>query len=97
MTTRSKTLLVGFGMISLVLLAIVSLWAGATFFDGWFGDVFRAIAGFFSTPFIMESVLATAGLFLVLIVNSYRRQKDAEDEYIHPDVIAARSEKKKID
>lgn len=91
MTSRQKTLLVGFAAISSVFIAIIFLWAGSTFLDNWLGDMFRFLAGIMSTPVFMESILAIAGLFIVLILNSYRRLKDAEDEYIHPDDIKKRS------
>jgi len=79
-----RTVFIGFGLILIVFAIIVIIWAG-TFLPGYLGEVFRSVAGLLGTPLIMEGSFCLIALFIVLSVNSYRREKEG-DEYVSMDI-----------
>lgn len=77
---RKKMILVGFSLIAAVFLGVFMIWAG-TFIPGFVGGIFRSIAGVLGTPLLMEFSFALVFFLIVLILNSYRRQREG-DEYV---------------
>ena len=79
-TGGKKALFVGWCLILSVFSLIAIIWAG-TFLPGFIGGAFRSIAGLLGTPLIMEGSFCLIAFFIVLSLNSYRRQKEG-DEYV---------------
>ena len=79
MTTKARTLIIGFGVISVFFLGAILIWAGATFAPGLIGETFRFIAGILGTPVLMELSIGVVGTILLVIVLAAQREKDGDD------------------
>lgn len=73
----------------LVLLVVTLLLMGiqfARFLPGFLGECFAMVAGFLTTPFIMEASLVIGGFVAVILINDYRRHREG-DEFVYLDEI----------
>jgi hypothetical protein len=87
MLTASQTRSIIKGV--LILVAVTALLMGvqmARFLPGFAGECFAMLAGFLTTPFIMEASLVIGGFVAVIMINDYRRSREG-DEFVYLDEI----------
>jgi hypothetical protein len=73
-TTQRTSLKVGGGMIVAFALGLILIWT-LGYLPGTIGRTFNIITGFLWTPLIMEPLFFLTGLFAILILNHYRRER----------------------
>lgn len=82
---RGKQIAVGavivFGFFTLAI-GLLALWR---LIPGWVGEAVGFFAGVISTPVFLEASFGTAGLMIVILLNSWRRKKQG-DEFVEVDV-----------
>ena len=79
MTTKTRSLILGFGVISIFFIGAIIVWAGATFAPGLVGETFRFIAGILGTPVLMEISIGMIGTILLFFVLALQREKEGDD------------------
>lgn len=76
---RGKQVAVGGVIIFVFMSAVTSLLLFWRYIPGWVGESVGKVAGLISTPFILEASFFVMGLGIVVLLNSWRRNKDGDD------------------
>jgi len=82
-------ILKGLGVILIIPLIYLIVRFGCLL-PGWGGEVFAFIAGWLTSPFLMEGTIALIGFIILLWINGVRREKEAKDDFISREELAAR-------
>jgi hypothetical protein len=85
-TSRNKQILIGAVILGSITLFVLTLLIGWRYVPGLFGEWLGVIAGFLSTPFLLEGSFAVLGLVIVVGLNSWRRVREGE-EFVYLDQV----------
>lgn len=78
---RTKQLTVAVSILVSIFVLVSALVLGWRMVPGVLGEMLGMIAGLISTPFFLEATFILLGLFIVLAVNIWRREKEG-DEFV---------------
>lgn len=78
MNERKKNILIGVSLIGCFFI-MLSLIAGAAYLPGFAGELGTMCLSMITSPFILETVIASLALTAVLAINGWRRNKDGDD------------------
>jgi len=84
--SRKKQILIAAGILGFITVTMVTLLLGWRFVPGLLGEWLGVIAGFMTTPFLLEASFVSLGLLIVLCLNSWRRVKEG-DELVYLDQV----------
>ena len=76
---RVKQVAIAAAIVAAVTCAAVALLLGWRFVPGVLGEWLGTIAGVISTPFFLEASFVVVGVFIVIVLNTVRRQRDGDD------------------
>ncbi|MBK1883337.1 hypothetical protein JIN85_12995 [Luteolibacter pohnpeiensis] len=80
--SRLRQVLVAALICGSIAILTCSLLLGWHYVPGFLGEWLGMIAGFISTPFLLEGSFALLGIFLVISLNSWRRHREG-DEFVY--------------
>lgn len=76
-----KILFKGLAAIFIIPLFYIAVRYGC-YLPGFGGELFRFVAGFITSPFLMEGTIALLGITTLFWVNGKRRQRESQTEFV---------------